>query len=298
MENKACLPVECSATGLKAHFRTDLFDKKLEQEFYLDLMQGRLRIKHKDRELKRFETCGYSFAAIDQRLFLVIDWNYGECDFDVSLVENNTTDCVESIHYSVTLHAEYIDSVDRIEFAVETDVQATCSYCSSLTMQSTSFFVNEEDTELSESGEGSFNSLFNCRFFTDQNRGQEIHSDDIINMGTMIYGQVDASSDVNIGLKYYLDKLTLQNDHGGLEFDVVKNGGWAKIVEAQIQSNPVMPFTESTDFKFRSFGFSDYQNQHYLSVTCSIKLCLENDENCQPANCDLTENGVTYTCPN
>ena len=88
MENEACLPVECSgfvslvwpnksrqklisATGLKAHFRTDLFDKKLEQEFYLDLMQGRLRIKHKDRELKRFETCGYTFAAIDKRLFLV-----------------------------------------------------------------------------------------------------------------------------------------------------------------------------------------------------------------------------------
>ena len=143
-------------------------------------------------------------------------------------------------------------------------------------MQSTSFFVNEEDTELSESGEGSFNSLFNCRFFTDQNRGQEIHSDDIINMGTMIYGQVDASSDMNIGLKYYLDKLTLQNDHDGLEFDVVKNGGWAKIVEAQAQ----FWFTWVSRWKFRSpvvkscFSSSTYRMYQTLWRFKVIQWCL------------------------
>ena len=102
-------------------------------------------------------------------------------------------------------------------------------------MQSSSFHVNQEDVEGLASGEGTFSGLFDCRFFTDENRGREIFSNDIINMGTMIYGQVDASSDQNIGLKYYLDRLTLQNDQGGLEFDVVKNGGWAAIVGAKAQ---------------------------------------------------------------
>ena len=55
-------------------------------------------------------------------LYFSIDWSYGECDFDVSLVQNNSSDCAENIHYSVTLHAEYVDGVDTIEFAVELEL--------------------------------------------------------------------------------------------------------------------------------------------------------------------------------
>ena len=78
-----------------------------------------------------------------------------------------------------------------IEFEIDTDVTATCSYCSSITMQSDGFLANQEDTIVDTPGLGKFDELFTCRFYTDPKFENEILSHDLVNMGTTVYGRVE-----------------------------------------------------------------------------------------------------------
>jgi len=297
LRNKACLPVSCTANGLQAKFRADLFDVESDEALYRRLINHTTVLKHGDRKLEYHGVCGYSFVPKDGRLFVTIDWKYGECDFDLNLVEDADGECKEQIHYSVSLSVEHYDGSKMIEFAIDTDVTATCSYCSSITMQSDGFITNQEDTIVNTPGLGKFDELFTCRFYTDPKFQNEILSHDLVNMGTTVYGRVETDSNRDIGLSYYIDYLVVLNDEDSRTFNVVQDGGWADILDARVRGKWKNAFNRNTNFQYRSFGFDDYQNQHYLSVTCSIKLCLSDDDTCDPASCDQTIDGHSYTCP-
>ena len=107
------------------------------------------------------------------------------------MIENEDGQCKEQIHYSVSLSVEHRDGSKMVEFAIDTDVTATCSYCSSITMRSDGFIANQEDTIVDTPGLGKFDELFTCRFYTDPKFQNEILSHDLVNMGTTVYGRVE-----------------------------------------------------------------------------------------------------------
>ena len=122
-----------------------------------------------------------------------IDWKYGECDFDLELVNDEQSACQERIHYSVSLRAEFVDSSSVIEFAVASSVTATCSYCSTISLESSGMNINAEDLFVNDPGFGRFDNLFQCKFYTDKEHKNQILSKNLVNMGTKIYGAVEAS---------------------------------------------------------------------------------------------------------
>ena len=143
---------------------------------------------------------------------LRIDWKYGECDFDLELVKNEESACQERIHYSVSLRAEFVDSSDVIEFSVQSDVTATCSYCSTISLESSGMHVNAEDLFVNDPGFGRFDNLFQCKFYTDQAHSDEILSNNMINMGTKVFGAVEASRNIVFHLWFFNVSLFWEPD--------------------------------------------------------------------------------------
>ena len=54
------------------------------------------------------------------------------------------------------------------------------------------FIVNQEDVNAVADAMGKFDDTFDCKFYEDENRQNQILSNNIVNMGEMIYGQVES----------------------------------------------------------------------------------------------------------
>ena len=83
-------------------------------------------------------------------------------------------------------------------------------------------------------------------------------------------------SNRDIGLSYYIDYLVVLNDEDSRTFNVVQDGGWADILDARVRGKWKNAFNRNTNFQYRSFGFDDYQNQHYLYLTNLQLLWIKN----------------------
>merc|ERR1719454_2098491 len=119
----------------------------------------------------------------------------------------------------------------------------------------------------------------------------------MINMGTTVFGLIETSALTSMGLGYFIEYLTIINDDNTMSFDVVKGGNWATMLNARPLSKWKQDLSSPLKFRYNSFGFEDYKNQHYLQISCNIRLCLLSDENCRPATCHEDVNGVKYKCP-
>merc|ERR1712048_143574 len=166
--------------------------------------------------------------------------------------------------FEVSLNDGTTNVGSTIEFHTDSKISGACKYPMTVEVDPDNFWVNQEDVEAFEDGVGDLAKNFNCTFTSG---GVQIDSDNIVNMGDTINGQV-TSNQLN-SINYSLTKV-LVSDGSGNSFDVQQNA-------AQVAG----VFTGVTDiatgtpinFSWMSFGFSNHQeDQNNLEVKCEVKL--------------------------
>jgi len=267
MMNKACLKVECSVSGISATLSAKLFHTNLEdtRSFAAQLQAGARKMKVNNKEVKEDENCGYTVDGDD----VVLNWNYAECEVSPTLVGND-------IHYSLFVSSDGNsgDDSDVIEFYVDTDIDATCSYPTRYAINATGFHINQEDVNAASKEIGDLSELFDCSFY-DSNKVKErnlIGKDNIVNMGEMIFGEVSTTAAGGYGLSYRLESVKVSS--GDKDFYVIENHKSTKLVKAKRQNKKEI--TKPLRFRYMSFGFEDETDQNFLDIECGIKVFIDN----------------------
>jgi len=290
MENKACLNVSCSADGITAKFRADLFHSNLFDNgrgFIEQLNDDTRELYIGGVKVEKGGQCGFTTDGD----FVVLDnWSYSACsqkfpDIKPSLSESD--DCPgenkNAIDYTIRVTSPGNAAEDNqiIEFYVDTSIDATCSYCSNIFIQADGFWINQEDVEAAKQAGGNLTELFDCKLYADENRSDEIEDHNIVNMGQKIYGTVTSSANLP-GIQYELVEFKVSdasgktNDANGnpAEFLVIDNGVAESLVDAQVDG--VTPTGSDLFFSYLSFGFEDLDQQNSVNNQCKIKLSLVN----------------------
>jgi len=282
-KNPACLQVTCNADGLDATFRHDLFHEH-NGDFVTQLAAGDRWLLKKDDTLLQPASvdpkCGYTIVSNGVRL----NWKYADCLQFMDLQENNGL-----IEYSVTLKSPGNEPGvnDKIEFYVDTKVQATCAYDPNIELDA-SFWVNQEDVEAAGTANGTMRDLFRCSFYSEKpfTRQTKIRSDNIVNMGETIWGlamvkrkngQPILSND--FGLWYELRQVRFcdASNPGPTQkcVNVIDDAQGLDAIRAETTPNTIKKdMKKRSPFSFMSFGFEGNANQNALDITCSIRLIV------------------------
>jgi len=267
MMNTACLKVECSPSGISATLSAKLFHTNLEDDrtFAAQLQAGARKLSVNNKEVRENETCGFNIAGDD----VVINWNYADCEVSPTLVGDD-------IHYSLTVSADgnSRDTSDIIEFYVDTDIEATCTYPTLYAINATGFHINQEDTSAIGSGFGDLTDLFDCSFYDSQKVRERnlIDSDNIVNMGQMIFGEVSTITAGGYGLYYRLESVKVSS--GDKDFFVIKDNKSEKLVSAKRQNKKEIG--KPLRFRYLSFGFENESDQNFLDIVCGIRVFIDN----------------------
>jgi len=168
------------------------------------------------------------------------------------------------------------DESDVIEFFVDHTIDASCKYDAEVKVDA-SFWVNQEDVFMDIAEDGNLKELFSCKFFEDAARTNEIKTHNIVNMGEMLYGEVDSDT-VLFGLGYQLSGVIVSDPKNAANtFDVVGN---AATVNYSVNPASSKQSTGSDIlFEYLSFGFETYGvpngNQNELKIECQVNLFIE-----------------------
>ena len=280
MNNSECLRVSCEFDRIKAEFRRDLFDSNPDEvSTFLN------QIKNEEREVLGLNNValvpGPCYFTVGQGDFtglsLNIDWSYEECGhlMQVDLVDDEVI-----YKISLSVRGDDNDGDDRIEFYVDHKFGADCKYPASIELNE-SFWVNQEDVEAHKEATGEFEDEFTCDFYSDESRAESsrINSDNIVNMGDTIYGQV--TSKALFGLSYELTQVTVTDGNDNARsFNVIENGESVDVVNSDVEDRQVTG--GPLNFNWLSFGFQGYEDQNKLEVECQVKLRLNGEYLCQP----------------
>jgi len=265
MTNTDCLSVSCSSGGIKASFRADLFHTNLENEdsFMQQLKDGHRSIEYNGVPLQRGDACGYTTTAKS----VVIDWDYARCGVSPTMVD-------DQIVYSVSLSSPgNAPGYPTIEFYVDTDVEASCAYDSKVVVDADGFWVNQEDVDAAADAMGKFDDTFDCKFYADADYQNQILSNNLVNMGEMIYGQVESVE--LAGLSYNLVGVTVTNANDeDMSYAVIDGGVPSPDVKASSEGNAQTG--QSLNFSYLSFGFESATgtNQNEINIQCAVELSI------------------------
>jgi len=272
--NSGCIVPTCEATGVKATFSPNLFHvNEQNQKSFGD------QIKAGDRDLtvttgtgagdvlSQTGQCPYS---VDTSGNIAIDWSFASCSqyMKVELVNGK-------IVYTAGIQAlgNSAENNSVIEFYIDTDAAASCSYPAEITVEK-SFWINQEDVDASQNAAGDLDGEFDCKFFTDANLdpSTEINANNIVNMGVPIYGQV--TSTALLGLSYELTDVIISNTKD--TFSPIAGKVANSLVDAQITSGNPEPTGTDILFNYLSFGFeaNSGTDQNQVSIQCKISLTV------------------------
>jgi hypothetical protein len=279
MKNDACLNVSCSAGGIYAELRHDLFHENLKHpgRFTDQLELGQAVLTFGGQEVTADGPCPYKISADGE--FVILDWSYDECDVKPELAHSDSCDGDgnNAIQYKVSVKSfgNDRDSSNVIEFYVDTTVDASCTYCNSIVIDADGFWVNQEDVSAVAKAAGDFESIFNCNLYADAARQDKIEEHNIVNMGEYIYGEVTSSLPLP-GLKYKLVEFKVSDAsvHNKGDFLVIADGNPESIVDAQIPGGNSANVGDSVLFSYLSFGFENLSEQNELDHTCKIQVEL------------------------
>lgn len=266
MTNAECLSVECNANGVKASLRHDLFhtNSQNSDSFMQQLQSGTRKLVYNGTPLTYNGECGFTTTATS----VEIDWSFEKCDFYTPKLAGN--DIVYAIELSSPGNAP---GIPAIEFYVDTTVTAECKYDRNVIIE-TSFWVNQEDVQHKAFGEGLLDDVFECKFYDDAERTQEIKNHNIVNMGSTIYGAVESSVKMP-GVLYRLTDVIVEDTNvpsTGKSYNVIANGVSDTMFNAQSAGSAAT----GTDifFSYLSFGFENLAHQNKLGVQCKVELDL------------------------
>ena len=272
MTNADCLNVSCSASGIDATFSADLFHTNLENggTFMQQLQAGHRSMVCNGNELSEGDQCGYTVTADGVN----INWNYASCGV------SPTMNADEKIEYSVSCYSPgNAPGYPTIEFYVDTSVAASCEYEQFVKVDADGFWVNQEDVDAAGDAQGTLKECFDCNFYADADRNNQIGNNNIVNMGENIYGSVNAKCQGN-GLLYKLSKVKFCDVSGGTDqcVDVVRGGHGNDIVQAAINRPKKVDFSVNQKFRFLSFGFEDLSNQNEVEASCRIRVYIDDPQ--------------------
>merc|ERR1711937_650176 len=264
MTNPDCLNVSCSSNSIKPTFDTELFHTNLENEdsFMEQLESGHREMWYNGNKLELNAPCGFTVSADGVH----IDWAYDLCNISPTMDDN------EDIVYSVSLSSPgNAPGYPTIEFYVDTAVEASCAYNSKVVVNADGFWVNQEDVDAAGSAMGKLDETFHCKFYDDEARSNQILSNNIVNMGEMIYGQVTSGS--LTGLSYELVGVTVTNANNlAMSYPVI-NGG-VPSADVHASSDGSAETGQSVNFSYLSFGFETDtgSNQNEINIECAVDL--------------------------
>ena len=283
MTNSDCLNVTCGVDRLQAEFRGDLFDSNPGQAKFLQQIASGTRavIDKHGNAINPSGPCGFavgtgSFAGKS----LNIDWPYAACSnlMNINLVG-------QEIIYSVSLSIPGDDPTKPIEFYVDHRMQADCKYPTEVVLDNQQFWVNQEDVAASGADTGELAGEFTCDFYSDPARQQPINSDNIVNMGDTIYGQV--TSNPLFGLSYELTQVTVSDfNNNALSFNVIENAGPVAAVSSTVEDQQATG--GPLNFDWMSFGFQGKFDQNKLDIQCHVDLKLNPATRC-PTDFEIVE---------
>lgn len=272
--DSGCLTVGCTSSNLAATFTPKLFHSNLfsSKSFAQQVADGDRTIvitSGNGGELADNGPCSYSVNGDN----IEIDWSYENCNqfMDLSLSDDG-----ESVVYKVTLEANgnTAENNDVIEFYVDTDVSASCSYPAKVTVNAEGFWINQEDVEAFSSNSSNLEPIFDCEFFADEARTDQIGSDNIVNMGVNIFGKVTSVTPLP-GLSYSLTDVRIFNTEGD-EFYPIEDSNTNALVNAGFTGDNNAATGSDILFNYLSFGFEDNtgKNQNSVNIECSVKLSV------------------------
>jgi len=269
MTNEECLSVSCDYAGISANFRADLFHTNLENtaSFVQQIRDGHrdLVINGVDKSNAEGEACGWTASADG----IAVNWNYNLCQDDISPSMNDAGKIQYTLDVSSNGNAP---GYDDVEFYVDTNAVASCQYDTHVKVEADGFWVNQEDVEAYDNAEGSLKQCFECKFYADEERNNQIQEHNIVNMGEKIYGTVISKCDIP-GLEFKLRRLDVcdasSNDKGCVQ--VIKGGRGKPLFDSQI-NNSFRPFGQTQNLNYLSFGFENLSNQNALDIKCRIKI--------------------------
>jgi len=270
MDNAACMDVTCDASSIKTHLRADLFHTNLEdgRSFMEQLQSGDRKLFVNGVERAEGGPCGFTVDASGVNL----DWDYEACEVSPSMTTSDSCNGGEAVQYSLHVHSpgNSGDNDDVIEFYVDSTVDATCKYCSNFFVDADGFYVNQEDMVASGSGMGDLKDLFDCKFYSDRARRNEILEHNIVNMGEQLYGAATSKASGGYGLSYRLVNVKFEDTVGNGELDVIKGSRGNKLVDAKTQKTADVG--DRIKFRFMSFGFEDNTDQNFMDAKCKLKV--------------------------
>jgi len=272
-----CIVPTCSATGLAATFSPDLFhtNEFNSGNFGAQLLAGKRSLTVQSgtkagNTLSDTGNCSYSVDASTGTIS--INWSFEKCSDHMDLKLDNG-----NIVYTAKIQADgnsgaTDDNNNVIEFYIDTDAAASCSYPAEVSVTN-SFWINQEDVEASQNAAGELDGEFGCKFYTeaDLNPASEITSSNIVNMGVQIYGQVTSTE--LLGLKYELTDVIISNNAGDT-FSPIANSAGDPLVSGAITSDNPEDTGTSILFEYLSFGFEQNsgKDQNKVSIECKISL--------------------------
>jgi len=249
-----------------------------ERPFVTQLQTGDREIQFGNRVLQEDDTCGYSIDGD----FVVINWDYKTCDIEPTMTHSlycpGEAQSQNAIEYKITVVSpgNAGDNSQVIEFYVDTDVAATCHYCTKFIIDADGFYVNQEDVSAAEKAIGKWKDDFKCKLYSDEDRTQQLTEDSIINMGANVFGQVTSATDLP-GVKYELVDFIVSDGNQDADadhvFKVIDNGVTSQLVSASSQGESVTG--SPLNFQYLSFGFENLENQNDLDNKCVITLSLD-----------------------
>merc|ERR1711935_470602 len=254
MTNDDCMSTTCSATGISAFFRKDLFHTNSQNTEHIT------KQIHDGTRAIYIEGSSTPLKA------------NGKIEYSVKLVSPGNEPGFETI-----------------EFYVDTVVSASCQYDPEVDVEADGFWINQEDVDAETSKFGSLANNFDCRFFEDENAKNQIMEHNIVNMGERIYGRVKSKNAGGYGLIYKLQRVTFTDASGKIDpppsFHVIGGGSGGQgstIVEASVQMSKYVPnkrywrpVGRNMKFSFLSFGFENLSDQNEVDVKCRIKIDID-----------------------
>ena len=274
MQNAACLTVTCGVGNIDAFLRHDLFQTN---NYNTDEIMD--QIANGDRKLyinnnlvdPDDEDCGLTMANGG----IQVNWDYAKCNVSPTMDTNDEGKDVIVYSLAVKSPGNSGDSSDDIEFYVDTTVAASCEYDPVIDVDAEGFNVNQEDVEAAGGSIASLATLFNCQFFSDEARENELGESSIVNMGSLIFGSANSDADLGgYGLRFKLTRVTFCDESGNGDscFRVVEGGHGADIISAAVQKPLFRGVGDTIPFRFNSFGFEDNSDQNLMSIQCRIRL--------------------------
>jgi len=271
MDNDSCLSTRCSARSMTVTLDTELFHANSYKEgSFIELLESGARSLHLNgQQLSNNDWSNNGSGGI------VVEVDYAAWSVQPTLTTVNGEPFI-TYTAKFTSMGNNDDPSNVIEFFVDHTIDASCNYDPEVKVDA-SFWVNQEDVFMEIAKDGELGEMFDCKFFEDATRKNEIKKHNIVNMGEMLYGQVDSNT-VLYGLGYKLSGVVVSDPQNAANtYDVVANAATVNYSVDPVNSQA----STGSDifFEYLSFGFETYGvpngNQNELKIECQVSLFIE-----------------------